>query len=237
MPPVLAEMGQAAALIALDDGRLLYTNRACERLFAFAEGGLVDRHLSEVTAVAVHSPGDHAAAMRRAIDTKGVWSGHTEGIRRDGTTFPCVASLSEIDDPSTGDRVWIAVFTELGRPPAADAPSPPFQVVFDEAAVPLAVVGSDLRIVEGNRALLQLLGRRHHELVGKPVSELIHPELVSEQLEQLRHLLEGGIGELRGETKLFAADHGAIPVRLTAALVRDFDQRPLSALLVLDRLR
>jgi PAS domain S-box-containing protein len=156
------------------------------------------------------------------------------GVRSDGATFPCVVSVSEIADPASGESAWLAVFLEVDRRPATDAPAPPLQAVFDGAAVPMAVVDLDLRVAEGNRALLALLGRPHHELVGRPVSDLIHPDLVSGQVEQLRRLLEGSVEALRGDTQLFAADHAAVPVRVTATLVRDLDQRPLSALLVIE---
>ena len=233
--PVLGELGQATAVVALGDGHIVWANRACERLFGYEAGALAGRHLSEIAAVAAHSPGDRAAAIARTIEAAGVWSGHVDGIRNGGAAFPCVASMSEFDEPASGERAWLAVFLEVDRRPVTDAPAPPLQAVFDGAAVPMIVIAPDLRVAEANRALAVLLGRPHHELVGRPVSDLIHPDLVSGQVEQLRRLLEGSVEELRGDTELFAADHTAVPVRVVAALVRDLDQRPLSALLVIER--
>jgi PAS domain S-box-containing protein len=232
--PMLGQMGQATAVVALADGRIVWVNRACERLFGYDTGGLMTLHLSEITAVAAPSPGDRATAISRTVEAAGVWSGHMNGIRSDGDTFPCVVSVSEIADPASGERAWLAVFLEVDRRSATDSPAPPLQAVFDGAAVPMAVVGRDLRVADGNRALLALLGRPHHELVGRPVSDLIHPDLVSGQVEQLRRLLDGSVETQRGETQLFAADRTAVPVVITAALVRDLDQRALSALLVIE---
>ena len=112
-PPssVLSEMGQPIAIVSRSDGRIQYVNAACERLFGYDHGALDDHHLSELSAAPARSPEDRARTIAREIATAGVWSGDTEGVRADGSTFPCTVSLSEIDDAEPGSRVWVAVFT------------------------------------------------------------------------------------------------------------------------------
>jgi PAS domain S-box-containing protein len=129
----LRKMGQAVALVSPSDGRILYVNAACERLFGYGAGDLEERHLSQVSAAPARSPGDRAMTIAREIATAGAWSGDSEGVRADGSTFPCIVSLSEVEDTAFGGRVWVAVFLERHRPPAPGAPDRGFQIVFDDA--------------------------------------------------------------------------------------------------------
>jgi len=110
-PPSLPEMSQPVALLSRADGRVLYANAACERLFGYPPGALDDRHISELSAAPTRSPEDRARAIARDIAVAGVWSGESEGLRADGSRFPCTVSLSEIDGAEPGSRAWIAVFT------------------------------------------------------------------------------------------------------------------------------
>ena len=110
-PPALADTRRPVALVSRADGRIISANAACERLFGYAPGALADRHLSELSAAPARSPEDRAHTLAREIAATGVWSGDSEGLRTDGTSFPCVISLSEIDGAEPGSRVWIAVFT------------------------------------------------------------------------------------------------------------------------------
>ncbi len=128
--PVLSEMGQPIAIVSRSDGRIQYVNPACERLFGYDPGGLDEHHLSELSAAPAPSPGDRARTIAREIATAGVWNGDTEGVRADGSTFPCIVSLSEISADGPEKRVWIAVFV-AGHPPSP--PEPRFRIGFDPA--------------------------------------------------------------------------------------------------------
>ena len=110
-PPALSDTRRPVALVSRADGRIISTNTACERLFGYGPGALADRHLSELSAAPARSPEERAHAIAREIAATGVWSGDSEGRRADGTSFPCVVSLSEIDGAEPGSRVWVAVFT------------------------------------------------------------------------------------------------------------------------------
>jgi PAS domain S-box-containing protein len=234
---ILGEVGQAVATVSPGDGRLLWANDACERLFGYGAGTLAGRHLSDISAAPVHSPGARAASIAREIARAGVWSGDTEGVRADGSTFGCVASISELAEGEAG-RVWIAVFLRTSQSLAADprpvATRQVTELVFEGASAPMAVVGTDLRVAEGNRALLELTGRPYHEVVGQGFAGVLHPDEARPVLDRLHAVLEGDADIVRGDTRLAAADRRGLPVSLTIALVRDLDRRPLYALLILE---
>jgi PAS domain S-box-containing protein len=235
---VLANLGQAVAAVAPEDGVVLWANAACERLFGYGIGGLEGRHLSDISAASVHSPGARAAAIEHELARAGVWSGATDGVRRDGSTFPCIASFSEIVDDRTSRRVWAAVFLAAGQPEGAEehplAVRRLTELVFEGASAAMAVVGTDLRVAEGNRAFLELTGRSYHEVVGQPISGVIHPDHVAPLLDRLHALLADDVDFVRGESRLLTGDRHEVPIGLTAALVCDLDRRPLYALLFLE---
>jgi len=109
--PALYGTRQPVALVSRADGRVLSANSACERLFGYAAGALDDRHLSEMSAAPARSPQDRAHEITHDIAATGQWRGEAEGLRANGTTFPCIVSLSEIDGGEPGSRIWAAVFT------------------------------------------------------------------------------------------------------------------------------
>jgi len=232
---ILSEVGQAVATVSPDDGRVLWANGACERLFGYAAGALAGCHLSDISAAPVHSPGARAETIAREITRAGVWSGGTEGVRSDGSTFGCVASISELAE--TEGVVWVAVFLRTSQSLAVEREPVARQVaelVFEGASAPMAVIGTDLRVCEGNRALLELTGRSYHEIVGHGLAGLLHPEEARPVLDQLQSVLEGKADVVRGDTRLVAANRRGFHVRLTIALVRDLDRRPLYALLIFE---
>lgn len=110
-PPALSDTRRPVALVSRADGRIISANAACEQLFGYAPGALATLHLSQLSAAPARSPEDRAHTIAREIAAAGVWSGDSEGLRADGTSFPCVVSLSEIDGAEPGSRVWVAVFT------------------------------------------------------------------------------------------------------------------------------
>jgi PAS domain S-box-containing protein len=110
-PPALSDTRRPVALVSRSDGRVISANAACERLFGYAPGALEDRHLSELSAAPARSPEDRAHTIAREIAATGVWSGESQGLRADGTSFPCIVSLSEIDGAEPRSRVWVASFT------------------------------------------------------------------------------------------------------------------------------
>lgn len=233
---VLGALGQAVAAIAPADGRIEWANAACERFFGYRAGALAGRHISDISVAPVHSPGARAAAIERELGEAGVWSGDTEGVRANGTTFPCVTGFSEIT--TGGSPVWIAIFLRGGGESAAERPIAArrlSELVFEQSSAAMAIIGRDLRVSDGNRAFLELTGRAYHEVVGHAIAAVLHPDRVTADLERLHGVLEGDVDIFHESTLLIAADRRGLPVQLTATLVRDLDRRPLSALLVLER--
>ena len=111
LPPSLPETSLPMAHVSRADGHVISVNAATERLFGYARGALHGRHLSELSAAPARSPEQRAREIAHDITVTGVWSGESEGLRADGSTFPCTVSLSEVAGAEPGSRVWVAVFT------------------------------------------------------------------------------------------------------------------------------
>src|SRR2546422_664026 len=70
-----------------------------------------------------------------------------------------------------------------------------FRRVFEDGPVGIIIGGPDLKILQVNRALCQILGYDHRELVGLSFIDITHPEDAERSMEQARKLFQG---ELRG---------------------------------------
>lgn len=103
-----------------------------------------------------------------------------------------------------------------------------FRGLFDGSLVSMLLVGaSNGRLVRVNPALCDLLGYRENTLAGQTLDDIVHPD-DSPTYEALR--ADAVAGTRRGftsELRFVDAMSRALPVALTATLVRDADGRPL----------
>jgi PAS domain S-box-containing protein len=96
-----------------------------------------------------------------------------------------------------------------------------FREVFDDAAIGMATLTLDGRIVRMNRHLTHLLGDHAEDLVGKPYADLATGSEVPRALEALR----GGTGQVQVEHALAQDENRRFQV--TGSVVLDVRDRPL----------
>jgi PAS domain S-box-containing protein len=103
-----------------------------------------------------------------------------------------------------------------------------FRGLFDGSVVGMLLVGaSNARLVRVNPALCDLLGYRGNTLAGQTLDDIVHPDDMA-AYDSLR--AEAVAGTRRGfttELRFVDSVSRALPVALTATLVRDGDGRPL----------
>ncbi len=93
-----------------------------------------------------------------------------------------------------------------------------FRFAFENSPISMSFVNSDLKFVHVNLALCRLLGFKEHELIGRSIVDVTHPDdrLRSEGLK--RKLLSGEI-KLYGNEKRYLSKTGeSIWVKMTAKL-------------------
>ncbi len=98
---------------------------------------------------------------------------------------------------------------------------------FERSTVPMAFNAPDLRFLDANPALCDLMGRSAAELLGLGLLDVLHPddrERVAAGLERVR---SGEAGSLREALRLVAREGATTWARLEVSLVRDDAGLPL----------
>jgi len=166
--------------------------------FIHVNQGAVDMHgYSREELLAGMSPADlapalspdeiHAVLGRLALAPEQSARLRTEGHRKDGSTVPVEV---QIDWPAAGreggTRPIMALVRDIGDQVASEAAvrasEARFRAAFDEGPVPMTIVEArppDQRVmIDVNQALADLFGYTREELIGRPASDLIHPDNV-----------------------------------------------------------
>ncbi len=101
------------------------------------------------------------------------------------------------------------------------------RATFEQAAVGIALVDLDGRLLRANHRFAAILGYRLDELVGRGVQDLSHPTDLAAERGLLQRMLAGESASAALE-KRYLNKHGAIVrTNLTLTLVRDDDGAPL----------
>jgi PAS domain S-box-containing protein len=96
-----------------------------------------------------------------------------------------------------------------------------FKTIFQKGPVPMAVTGSDFRILEANEALITLTGYRAGLLAGRKFSELAVPGEQCDESGLEQQLLNGEIPSFSSERRYVTKREDIISGRTTVSAVRD----------------
>ena len=102
-----------------------------------------------------------------------------------------------------------------------------FRSSFENAAVGMALVGTDGRWLRVNRSLCGTVGYSEGELLEKSFQDITHPEDLGKDLGQARRLLGGEIGSYQLEKRYIRKDGSVVWILLNGSLVRDEEGGPL----------
>jgi diguanylate cyclase (GGDEF)-like protein/PAS domain S-box-containing protein len=102
-----------------------------------------------------------------------------------------------------------------------------FRRSFDDAAIGMALVGTDGRFLRTNRSLCDILGYREVELLGKTFQDITHPDDLDADLDQVRRMLVGEIRTYQMEKRYFHKEGQVVWTLLSVSLVHDEEGEPL----------
>jgi PAS domain S-box-containing protein len=104
-----------------------------------------------------------------------------------------------------------------------------FRTIIREAALGIALIDQHGRVIEGNPALLAMLGYDAGELRGMAFTRINHPEHAASSWENFQQLLSGG-QDIRVETPYIRKDGWVGWGRQSISLVRDAGGKPQFAI-------
>jgi PAS domain S-box-containing protein len=101
------------AVIALDlGGRVVYFNRAAERMYGVREADVLGQPLSAIYEYRWLSP-EHELEATRALAQSGTWRGENLHVRRDGAALHVDSAVSVMKDPSGAPNGLLAVVRDV----------------------------------------------------------------------------------------------------------------------------
>src|SRR4051812_41090984 len=102
-----------------------------------------------------------------------------------------------------------------------------FRRSFEDAAIGMALVGTDGSFLRTNRSLCDMLGYREAELLGKTFQDITHPEDLDADLDQVRRMLIGEIRTYQMEKRYFHKEGHVVWILLSVSMVHDEEGEPL----------
>jgi two-component system, OmpR family, sensor histidine kinase VicK len=96
-----------------------------------------------------------------------------------------------------------------------------FEAIFNQSILGNKIIAPDLKIMQANKALLQMMGYTKEELIGNRITKFAHPDFTHHWQELQTNLWEKKIPAFQIETCLLKKDGSVIWCQVTSILFQD----------------
>jgi diguanylate cyclase (GGDEF)-like protein/PAS domain S-box-containing protein len=152
-------------------------------------------------------------------------------LHREGRTVWVRNESVLIEDESSGSHYWqgfMLDITERRRIEVALRESEQrFRRSFDDAAIGMALVGTDGRFLRTNRSLRELLGYSEEELLGKTFQDITYPDDLNVDLDHFDRILAGEMRTYQTEKRYMHKEGHVVWALLSVSMVHDEEGEPL----------
>jgi PAS domain S-box-containing protein len=217
------------------DARTIFVNQRTARMLGHMPEELLGRSIVDFMDEASRraAEGTFIQRMRTTIEQY-----EFRFRRKDGTTFWGLLSGSPIHDERReviGALAMITDVTQLKHTEHALRQSvAEVRVVFEHAAIGMALVDADGRVVRSNAALQQFLGRSEAELANRPFTDFSHPDDIEGDLALHHSFKSGTRHSFQAEKRYLRSDGTLVWGRLTASLVEPRPGVPRSVIAMVE---
>ena len=206
-------------------GRVTFLNAVAEKLTGWSLADAVDQPFEKIFHIVnehTGKPVEHPVA--KVLETGGIvgLANHTILLTRDGRRVPIDDSGAPVRR-ANGDLIGIVVvFRDVTDRKRAEHERAWLASIVDSSDDAIASKTLDGIVTSWNPAAVRLFGYMPAEIVGKPITTVIPPELHSEEVEILARLRRGERIE-HYETVRVAKDGRRIDISLTISPIRGED--------------
>jgi two-component system CheB/CheR fusion protein len=208
---VAANLAEGVGLVRASDSIIVYTNERYEKLFGYAPGEMLGRHVSVLNAGEGAKPAETAGAIIRTLRQNGVWTGEVHNVKKDGTPFWSYANVSTFKHPRFG-TVWIGALTDItDRKRAEEAlrdREERLRAILDTAMDAIITIDGRGIIQSVNSATEEMFGYTAAEMVGQNVTMLMsspdreaHDDYMARYLQSREKHIIGIRREVEGRRK------------------------------------
>ena len=152
-------------------------------------------------------------------------------LHRDGRIVWVRNESVLIEDEASGSQYWqgfMLDITERRRVEAALRESEQrFRSSFDDAAIGMALVGTDGRFLRTNRSLRELLGYPEQELLSKRFQDITYPDDLNVDLDNLNRMLASEMRTYQIEKRYMHREGHVVWGLLSVSMVQDEEGEPL----------
>ncbi|NOY25487.1 MAG: PAS domain S-box protein [Oligoflexia bacterium] len=208
----VVENATDGVLLSDQDGKITYVNPAGQALFGYGPGDMVDMDLRELIPVPLESGGP----VRRL-----------DGRRRDGSIVPleCTTSSCRIDDQIVHTAMLRDVTDRLRVQRALQRSERSFRELIEQSPEAITV-HRDGRFVYVNPTVVQMLGYdSHRDLVGQPVSAIVHPDDRAVVAARIQQMMLSGLPAPPREERFVRKDGSVVLVEVIG-LVLEYHGQP-----------
>jgi two-component system, chemotaxis family, CheB/CheR fusion protein len=170
-----------------NEGIIVYTNTAEDRMFGYRRGELIGQHVSVQNTYPQNENIKIVNSVIKKLQEKGYWSGEFSNKKKDGTQFTTYARITAID--IEGKKHWVCVQEDVTQRKQLESQKDEFVgVATHELKTPVTSI----------KAYAQILKNRFQKVGDKPSTELLSK--MDAQLDKLISL----ISDLLDVTKIEA---------------------------------
>ncbi len=220
------------AIVTIDqDQRILIFNKAAEQMFGYSMVQVKNRPLE------ILIPERFRRVHREHIQQFGETGvtnrtmgklGKLFGKRSNGEEFPIEASISQID--SADGKIFTVILRDITERVHAEERlvenEQQLGAIFEQAAVGIATVAPDGRIIRVNQRFCQIVGYDCEDLPAKNIRDITHPEDIAREVDLQNQLFSGKIPTFTLEKRYVRKDGSLIWANLSASLVSDLNGTP-----------
>ena len=196
---VLDSMAEGVS-VSDERGIIIFTNPAEDRMFGYARGELVGRHVTVQNAYLPQENRRIVSEVIAQLQARGEWSGEWLNKKKDGTSFMTRASITALD--IKGRPHWVCVQEDVTEEKRAQEERERF---FQLAPDMFCIIGSDGFFKRVNSAFRSTLGWAEEELRARPVVSFIHPEDLPSATAEFEKLSQGA-ASIRFESRYECKD-------------------------------
>jgi PAS domain S-box-containing protein len=203
------------------DARTLFVNQRTAKMLGYAPEELLGRRIVDFMDEASRHTAEGTFIERlRTMNEQFEFKFR----RKDGTVFPALVAGSAIHDDKravVGALGMITDITALKHTEEALRKSETeLRVVFESAAIGMALLNEEGRLVKSNVALQQFVGRDERELAEITFRDFSHPEDTENDLQLLESFKRGTRRSYQSERRFIRKDGAVLWGRLTVSTVQ-----------------
>jgi len=182
MPAHVLEHMTEAVTLADQRGVLLYTNPTADRMFGYARGELIGKHVTVLNAYAPEENERLAAQVMAQLRASGEWIGQWDNVKKDGSLFTTRARITTV--VLDGVPHWLCVQDDITDEVAARrhtdalaeslrASERQLRLITNSLPALVTYMGHDRRFRFTNDAYMTWFGVDPQSLIGKHARELV----------------------------------------------------------------